>query len=139
MLTWRETYLPLFNSDRGHQLKKLTLQDAVSTASVSLSPKEMKEFSNIVSRLRKILDDPVLYKLMLLIVLTQPDSNENEWSALSRLHTQLLMLLKRRLSWETSTIVYNDVMNAVQELSNLTGMLEKVWREASQLPFTTNQ
>jgi hypothetical protein len=131
MVEWKETYLPLFNINRGQEVKKLTMETALATSSVPLTRQDMSEFQRISSNLAKILVDPFMFKIIALIVLTHPcDDFENDFSAISRLHYQFCVVLQRRMEWlEKSRYSFNQIMNALKDLPRLAIILDKIIQE----------
>ena len=131
MVEWKETYLPLFNINRGQEVKKVTMETALATSSVPLTRQDMSEFQRISSNLAKILVDPFVFKIIALIVLTNPvEDAENDFSAISRLHYQFCIILQRRMEWlEKSRYDFNQIMTSLKDLPTLATILDKIIQE----------
>lgn len=91
---WREIYLTTFQSV--DKVKKMKMKDIVAEMSVKLSPDQMSEYNKANNNLTPLVSDPVLYKLIMLLVLTKPD---NSRPYLSRIQSTYMMVARRRADW----------------------------------------
>ena len=78
------------------KVKKMKMKDIVAEMSVKLSPDQMSEYNKANNNLTPLVSDPVLYKLIMLLVLTKPD---NSRPYLSRIQSTYMMVARRRADW----------------------------------------
>ena len=128
-IRWRENYLPTFkNVDK---VRKLRMKDAVSDMSVKLSSEQMSEYIRIINFMGPLVQHPVLYKLIMLLVLLKPSKS---FSGLVGLQSTYMTLIRRRTEWmgrneknwlknvEMKTMV-DKMVTCVDNLERLSGIL----------------
>ena len=129
MVEWKNIYLPLFNTSRGHEVKKLTFKSSVATSSLPMTHAEMVEFYRLATSLGQTISDTVVYKIIMLMVLTEPgeDDSIDGNSGLSRLNSQFRILLQRRLEWEGKYETdHAEIMSALNTVPQIVQILEKI-------------
>ncbi len=88
---WKEHYMKLFsNLD---ELKSHTVSN-----SPVLTPEQREEYAKLVSDAKVLMCDPTLFKLNMLLTMTQPTGLPSD-NPFSRLHFKYSTLLRRRLWW----------------------------------------
>ncbi len=88
---WKEHYMKLFSN----------LDDLKShsvSRSPALTPEQRKEYARLISEAKVLMCDPTLFKLNLLLTMTQPTGLPPD-SPFSKLHFKYATLLRRRLWW----------------------------------------
>lgn len=128
MIEWKKIYLPLFNASRGHEVKKLTFKTSVETSSLPMTHDEMIEFYRLATSLGQTINDHIIYKIIMLMVLTEPGDEEiHVNSGLSRLNSQFRILLQRRMEWEGKyEKSHADIMFALSTVPQIVQILEKI-------------
>jgi len=92
---WAENYLPAFqNLDK---VRKMRMKDVVAEMSVTLSQEQLNDYYRILGILGPLVTDPVLYKLLLLLVLLKP--LDSRWK-IAEPHAKYLMISRRRAEWQ---------------------------------------
>ena len=128
MIEWKNIYLPLFNTSRGHEVKKLTFKSSVATSSLPMTHDEMVEFYRLATSLGQTICDTVIYKIIMLMVLTEPgEEGMDGKSGLSRLNSQFRIILQRRLEWEGKYETdHTEIMCALNTVPQIVQILEKI-------------
>lgn len=91
---WRENYLPAFqNLDK---VRRMRMKDVVAEMSVNLSQDQLNDYYRILGVLGPLVSDPILYKLLLLLVLLKP--LDSRWK-IAETHSKYLMISQRRAEW----------------------------------------
>ena len=91
---WKENYLPAFqNLDK---VRRMRMKDVVAEMSVNLSQDQLNDYYRILAVLAPLVSDPVLYKLLLLLVLLKP--LDSRWK-IAETHSKYLMISRRRAEW----------------------------------------
>ncbi len=128
MVEWKNIYLPLFNTSRGHEVKKLTFKSSVATASLPMTHEEMVEFYRLATSLGQTITDHVIYRIVMMVVLTEPSEESIDGnSGLSRLNSQFRIILQRRLEWEDRyETSHAEIMSALKTVPEIVKILEKI-------------
>lgn len=124
---FKKTYGALFKGKNSNDFKKLSLKNAHETSSIRISQDDLTEFYAIVKRLKTIVQDESIFKLLILIVLTKPDDFDISSSTISSLHWHYLLVLRRRLQWCWIKLVsFEDIMMGIKLLPRLCQILAKI-------------
>ena len=105
--TWRSDFMPFF--DNPEEIKKNSIRDTNK-----FYPDEEVEFFGLVESGKVLVDDPILYKLNLLYILTRPQSST---STMAGIHKNYEMLIRRRIEWMTK--MGNSVLGADEIIRNV--------------------
>ena len=92
-LKWKETFLPLISAT-GHDVKKMSF-----LSSVNLNQEDLSECSILINQIRCLTSQLWIYKLCLLLTLTQPRDSMKTENEISKLHSSYHLILKRRIDW----------------------------------------
>ena len=88
------------------------------------------EYKDLVESSKILVDDPLLYKLGLLIVLTTPLNTARKDQDLSNLCMKYRTLMSRRLSWMASIknldSVHSQVFSQLDKLSQITRLVQNL-------------
>ena len=95
-VSWSQTLKPL--EDSGFKMKKVSVFDGAEASSVELSHEDLNLYRFVTNLLRVTASTRWIYKLTLLIAMTQPrkDSSSN---AVSKLNSHYRLILQRRINW----------------------------------------
>jgi hypothetical protein len=100
------------------------------TSSIPLTSEDLDLFQRIVTNLKDLVNDPIIFKMVILLILTRPNDSEPESGVLSRFHSQMQIILQRRLVWEPKLgISYNEIMNLLSDLPRLSDILNKIIKD----------
>ena len=105
----RSDFLPFF--DNPEEIKKNSIRDTNQ-----FYPDEEVEFFGLVESGKVLVDDPVLYKLNLLYILTRPSSLTST-SAMAGIHKNYEMMIRRRIEWMTK--MENSVVGTEEAIRNI--------------------
>ena len=101
---FREHYLHVFDSPE--KIAKVSLKNMLIFTSA-----EWEAFAHLISSTRVLVDNPNLFKLCFLYLLTQPQPGDEgvcvdkrSYNFLAGLHSKYKMILKRRLKWKQDWI-----------------------------------
>jgi hypothetical protein len=86
---WRTDFMPFFENPE--QINKNSIRDTNQ-----FLPEEEAEFFGYVRAGKAVVNDPLLYKLNLLYILTQPQTAA---SPMAGIHKHYEMLIRRRIRW----------------------------------------
>ncbi len=127
---FRNTYCPLLKKKDFKEVKKLSLRNAVSTESVKCTPAELQEYDAIVKSLRPIVKNTTVYKLVVLLSLTEPEEFDRSASPISSLHWHYETLLRRKLEWTMQWFMsFDAVKNILKELPRIRTITRKLIHE----------
>lgn len=89
---------PIAGLESPEQIRKVYLFDHSEAHAATMTTEKWIEHGRIVSNIAKLIQDPVLYKLLILLTLTKMpiQSSHND---LAHLHATYLSILRRRQSW----------------------------------------
>jgi hypothetical protein len=83
-----------------------------------------------VTNLKDLVNDPIIFKMVILLILTRPNDSEPEPGVLSRFHSQMQIILQRRIVWDPKLgFSYNEIMNLLSDLPRLSDILNKIIKE----------
>jgi len=100
------------------------------TSSIPLTSEDLDLFQRIVTNLKDLVNDPIIFKMVILLILTRPNDSEPEPGVLSRFHSQMQIILQRRIVWDPKLgISYNEIMNLLSDLPRLSDILNKIIKE----------
>lgn len=95
-----------------------------------LNGSNASEYKDLVQTNKILVDDPLLYKLGLLIILTSPLKIAKKEPDLSNVNMKYRTLMSRRLSWMASLknldSVHTQVFSQLEQLSQITRLLTKL-------------
>ena len=100
-VSWNQNLQPLMDS--GFRMKKLSMFDAAKMAAVELSQDDLNLYRTVMNHLGSMASTTWIYKLVLLLVMTQPRKHSNKSNAESKLHSNYRLILQRRINWLLST------------------------------------
>ena len=124
---WRTEYMPFFENPE--QMKKNSVMDANM-----FLPEEEVEFKGHLEAGRILVDDPLLYKLTLLLTLTHSDDSK---SPMARTHKRYETMIRRRIEWMTSESNSDRNPNAVETVEDVFSSLKNLQRVSDMLATAT--
>ena len=124
---WRTEYMPFFENPE--QMKKNSVMDANM-----FLPEEEVEFKGHLEAGRILVDDPLLYKLTLLLTLTHLDDSK---SPMARTHKRYETMIRRRIEWMTSESNSDRNPNAVETVEDVFSSLKNLQRVSDMLATAT--
>jgi hypothetical protein len=121
------TYCPLLKKKDFREVSKLSLRKAVSTESVRCTPSDLQEYDVIVKSLEPVVKNTTIYKLVVLLLLTEPEEFDRSASPISSLHWHFKTLLKRKLEWTMQWYMsFDAVLKLLKELPRMRPITEKL-------------